>query len=229
MDKSPLRNDGRVVEHLELVYPIANRFAKATGQDRDDLIQVGRLGLIRAAARFNSSMTTPFQVFARPHIRGAILHYLRDSIGLIRLPRTVQEQAQRALKRQRCSDDITRTNRLISSAEEQQAVHAYSQRNRWIDLNDCPQMDRLEEVTDGIDKLISSEHQRVIAKCWMSLNNEQKRCIKAVIVEGRSLRDTAQMLNRSAMTVQRRVKSGLRQLSVQCRDAGVTGGRESTL
>ena len=141
MDKSPVRNDGRVVEHLELVYPIANRFAKATGQDRDDLIQVGRLGLIRAAARFNSSMTTPFQVFARPHIRGAILHYLRDSIGLIRLPRTVQEQAQRALKRQRCSDDITRTNRLISSAEEQQAVHAYSQRNRWIDLNDCPQMD----------------------------------------------------------------------------------------
>jgi RNA polymerase sigma-B factor len=63
---------------LALVAPIARHYARLTRESADDLTQVGLLGLLRAAERFVASRGLPFEPFARQHIRGAILHYLRD-------------------------------------------------------------------------------------------------------------------------------------------------------
>ena len=84
----------RITSHLNLVTPIAASYAYKTGEDIDDLIQVGRLGLIRAAQLFETKRGEAFSTFARPHIRGSILHYLRDRIGLVKIPRRIQEMAQ---------------------------------------------------------------------------------------------------------------------------------------
>jgi len=77
------RNE-RIRDYLSLVRPIAKRFSYKS--DCDDLIQVGCLGLIQSSRRFNQTQAGSFDVFAKLHIRGAILHYLRDSSGLVRLP-----------------------------------------------------------------------------------------------------------------------------------------------
>ena len=47
-DKLKRRNK-QIEEHLQLVRPIALHYAFRTGQDKEDLTQVGMLGLIRAA------------------------------------------------------------------------------------------------------------------------------------------------------------------------------------
>ena len=83
----------RVQKYLSLVQSISKRYAHRSGCDCDDLIQVGYLGLIQASQRFEQTKGTVFHVFAKPHIRGAILHYLRDRASLIRLPRHVEERA----------------------------------------------------------------------------------------------------------------------------------------
>ena len=70
----PSRRNSRVLRHLDLVNPMARRYASISGLDGDDLRQVGALGLLRAAERYEASRDVPFAVFARPHIRGAILH-----------------------------------------------------------------------------------------------------------------------------------------------------------
>jgi len=49
-----------VINQLSLVKPIAAHYARSTGQDQDDLIQVGRLGLIRASKLFIESEGNPF-------------------------------------------------------------------------------------------------------------------------------------------------------------------------
>ena len=59
------QNNSRVLQHL-LVHPIAKHYALRTGQDRDDLIQVGRLGLIKAANRFIQRGTTHSQPSQTP-------------------------------------------------------------------------------------------------------------------------------------------------------------------
>ena len=94
MNKTHAIRNERIEHHLKLVDPIAGHYAKRSGLDRDDLKQVGRLGLLRAAEGYEQGQDKPFEVYARPHIRGAILHYLRDSVGLVRLPSRLQEQAQ---------------------------------------------------------------------------------------------------------------------------------------
>ena len=50
-DKLKRRNK-QIEEHLQLVRPIALHYAFRTGQDKEDLTQVGMLGLIRAAQFF---------------------------------------------------------------------------------------------------------------------------------------------------------------------------------
>ncbi|MFM7170481.1 MAG: sigma factor, partial [Cyanobium sp.] len=76
--KALKRRNALVEAHQHLVPPVASHYARRCPEPKDDLIQLGLLGLIRAAELFNPSAQTPFSAFARPHIRGAILHYLRD-------------------------------------------------------------------------------------------------------------------------------------------------------
>jgi RNA polymerase sigma-B factor len=83
------QRNSRVQKYLSLVQPIAKRYVHRSGCEYDALIQVSCLGLIQASQRFEQTKGTVFHVFAKPHIRGAILHYLRDRASLIRLPRHV--------------------------------------------------------------------------------------------------------------------------------------------
>ncbi len=74
MNRQQTRRNARVEHHMRLVEPLARRYASKSGQDPDDLLQVGLMGLLRAAERYEGQRDIPFSAFARPHIRGAILH-----------------------------------------------------------------------------------------------------------------------------------------------------------
>ena len=55
-----LHRNGQVERHLGLVPPIAGHYARHCAEARDDLEQVGLLGLIRAAELYNPATTVPF-------------------------------------------------------------------------------------------------------------------------------------------------------------------------
>ena len=156
------RRNRRVEEHLQLVRPIALSFARRSGQCGEDLTQVGMLGLITASSSYKNGSSVPFQAFARPHIRGAILHYLRDRSALIRLPRRVEEQAQ-----QLCRQPIDQLD-----AKEQMVVARYRNKTRWCELTDVVadshedqlvdlvEEDRRSRVHKAMDALPANERQR---------------------------------------------------------------------
>ena len=81
----------RVNQYRALVTPIAVHYCRRCPEPLDDLVQVGLMGLLRAAELYQPQTATPFEAFARPHIRGAILHYLRDSASAVRVPRRQME------------------------------------------------------------------------------------------------------------------------------------------
>jgi len=78
--------DALVVRHMPLVKRVAGHFARDPSM-RDDLTQVGYVGLIKAVENFDPSMGVPFEAYARPMIAGEITHYLRDQAPVIRPPR----------------------------------------------------------------------------------------------------------------------------------------------
>ncbi|MGH2372068.1 MAG: sigma-70 family RNA polymerase sigma factor [bacterium] len=77
---------------VELCAPLVLGTASAyrTPGLRDDLVQEGFLGLLRAIDRYDPSRGTPFVAFARYFIRGGISHYVRDHRWILRPPRSAK-------------------------------------------------------------------------------------------------------------------------------------------
>ena len=189
MNKQQTRRNARVEHHMRLVEPLARLYAAKSGQDPDDLQQVGLLGLLRAAERFEGRRDIPFSAFARPHIRGAILHYLRDKAAIIRLPRAAQD-----------------SDRDIGAG-----FNAATQRRRFLPLED----DLIGQETDHCTDLDRKQNRQQLARALQGLPRQEQTALVEVILKGQSLRDVARRTGVSAMTVQRRVKRGLAQLRQQ--------------
>ena len=189
------QRNSRVQKYLSLVQPIAKRYAHRSGCDCDDLIQVGCLGLIQASQRFEQTKVTVFHVFAKPHIRGAILHYLRDRASLIRLPRHVEERAI-LLKEE---------NERTLSAADQLVRMSYRYKTTWVELDD----EFMTSKYDGLQNIERGEQVAKINRALKKLNKSDQNIIRLVIFEGNSLRLAGKAIGVSAMTVQRRLKRAL--------------------
>ena len=66
-----------LLEYEGLVYGIINRYSAYF--DRDDLYQVGMLGLIDAYRHYNSSLNTKFSTYAYYYILGEVKKFIKDS------------------------------------------------------------------------------------------------------------------------------------------------------
>ena len=198
------RRNRRVEENLQLVRPIALSFARRSGQCGEDLTQVGMLGLITASSNYKNGSSVPFQAFARPHIRGAILHYLRDRSALIRVPRRVEEQAQ-----QLCRQPIDQLD-----AKDQLVVARYRNKTRWCELTDVVADSQQDQLVD----LVEEDRRSRLHKAMDALPANERQAIVQVILQGTSLRKVARNTGVSAMTIQRRVKRGLGILSTALRE-----------
>ncbi|MFT4082645.1 MAG: RNA polymerase sigma factor SigF [Nocardioides sp.] len=76
--------------HLPLVEHCARRF-RNRGEPREDLVQVGTIGLIKAIDRFDIDRGVEFSTYATPTILGEIKRHFRDKGWAIRVPRRLQE------------------------------------------------------------------------------------------------------------------------------------------
>ena len=83
-----------VAENSGLVWSVVKRFA-GRGYEGDDLYQLGCIGLIKAARRFDSSYGVRFSTYAVPLIAGEIKRFLRDD-GMIKVSRRYKEIATKA-------------------------------------------------------------------------------------------------------------------------------------
>ncbi|CAK6688234.1 sigma-70 family RNA polymerase sigma factor [Synechococcus sp. CBW1107] len=209
------RND-RVARHLELVRPIAHHYSSLCREGRDDLTQVGLLGLLRAAELFQSDQGTPFEAFARHHIRGAILHYLRDQAPLIRLPRRQRELEDRLRQLQQsqagaAAESCHRQEALANSSLHQLLGLSEAQWQRFEQLR---QLGRLVSLDGEEEKLAAAEPEpedgpggceageRIMA-LLAQLEHRQRTVVKEVVLAGQSLRGTARKMQVSPMTVHR--------------------------
>lgn len=83
-----------VEENMGLVYTVVNRFL-GRGCEREDLIQIGSIGLLKAIDHFDTSYDVRFSTYAVPMITGEIRRFLRDD-GMIKVSRLLKESAARA-------------------------------------------------------------------------------------------------------------------------------------
>lgn len=92
-----------VEKHGGLVKSVALRLARTYGEDPEDLIQIGYIGLLKAAQRFDEERGLQFSTYAVPMIAGEIRSQLRDQ-GSMKMSRSLKADA--ALVRRAESDFI---------------------------------------------------------------------------------------------------------------------------
>ena len=81
-------------ELVEMMLPLVRHIARSfagRGEQLDDLVQVGALGLIKAIDRFDLEREVRLSTFASPTIAGEIKRHFRDKTWSLRTPRDLQE------------------------------------------------------------------------------------------------------------------------------------------
>lgn len=208
----------RLERYGDLVRPIAWHYAHRCPETAEDLQQVGLLGLLRAAELYKETLGTPFSAFARPHIRGAILHYLRDQARPVRLPRRVQELEDRlrAVRRQieatlgRLATDTELRLALGLSEGQWQGFEAAQRISRPCSLSDLEDHPLVAADEEGCPR--EPREADLVLRALNDLDPQRQQVIRSVVLEGRSLRQTAAALAISPMTVSRQLRRGLDQL-----------------
>ncbi|WP_455361339.1 RNA polymerase sigma factor SigF [Streptomyces sp. SYSU K21746] len=76
--------------NMSLVRYAAARF-RSRGDDMEDIVQVGMIGLIKAIDRFDLSREVEFTTFAVPYIVGEMKRFFRDTSWAVHVPRRLQE------------------------------------------------------------------------------------------------------------------------------------------
>lgn len=222
-----LRN--RLVQlNLGLVRKEAHHWVNQCTESYEDLLQVGCMGLIRAIERFDIAKGHAFSSFAIPYIRGEIQHYLRDKGSPVRIPRrwqTLQHQAasvtrelQVQLNRQPTDQEVAAALQ-ISIAEWQEIKLAF--RNRAPLSLDAPMHEDDDNSTSLADLVpdnryqsfqLAQEDQIRLQQALVQLEKRTREVLEFVFLYDLTQKETAERLGISAVTVSRRVKSGLKLL-----------------
>lgn len=103
--------------NLGLVRSIIKKFQNR-GYDREDLFQLGSIGLIKAIQNFDTSYDVKFSTYAVPMIMGEIKRFLRDD-GMIKVSRSLKETYQKVYQvKERLSKKLQREPTLDEISKE---------------------------------------------------------------------------------------------------------------
>lgn len=85
-----------ISQNMGLVKNIARRFT-GRNTEYEDLVQIGTIGMLKAAKSFDISFGTVFSTYAVPLIIGEIRRFLRDD-GMIKVSRDVRKKGTAIMK-----------------------------------------------------------------------------------------------------------------------------------
>jgi RNA polymerase sigma-B factor len=101
--RDPADLDALVRRFAPLAEAMVGRF-RDSGEPADDLLQVARMGLLKAVERFDAGRGVAFTSYAVPTMQGELKRHFRDRCWSVRPPRDLLE---RSLRVERAVDELT--------------------------------------------------------------------------------------------------------------------------
>jgi RNA polymerase sporulation-specific sigma factor len=109
--------DTLVLDNLGLVGAVVRRY-EHRGYDREELFQIGTVGLIKAIDNFDFSYEVRFSTYAIPLVTGEIRRFLRDD-GMVKVSRSIKEKGWQIHKsRERLEQSLGRSVTVLELAED---------------------------------------------------------------------------------------------------------------
>lgn len=169
-----------VEESLTLVKKIvAGVYPLPQSVGRDDLVQVGALGVLKAIELYEFEDKGSFKTYVSKFIKGRILQYLRDKADIIKPPRDIKKDEPRT---------IISLDETVFSPDGSETI-----------LDRIPSEDDEENF----------ENKKVIEFALNKLAKDEKDVIYKYYIEGAKKVDIAREMNISSMQVARIIKRTL--------------------
>lgn len=210
--------------YLPLARSLAKRFAHR-GEQVEDLVQVGSIGLIKAVDRFEPARGD-LAAFAVPTIVGEIRRHLRDKGTLIRVPRRQQEATVRLGRARR---QLTR--RLQRAPTQLELVAAGE-----VSTNDLAEAARVRDARSPLalvddaqaltadDVFHASEDRVAVIAGMRALHRRERQALRCRYFEDMSQTEVAAALGISQTHASRLLASGLAKLRTN-----LSGNTDSSL
>jgi len=223
-----------IEQYLPLVRSLARRYANR-GEQLEDLVQVGAIGLIKAIDRFDVDRGVELSTYATPNIIGEIKRHFRDKGWSIRVPRGLQELNVRLSQLlERLTAELERSPTISELAEaagvtEEEVLEALESGQAYTTVSlsapsgqgEDGQVDPLESLGELEHAYEVSEDRAVLAPGLEALDERERRILHLRFWEGLTQSQIAAQVGISQMHVSRLIRRALEKV----RDEIATGRR----
>src|SRR5688500_7770615 len=214
-----------IERYMSLVRSLARRYANR-GEQLDDLVQIGAIGLIKAIDRFELDRGVELTTYATPNIIGEIKRHFRDKGWAVRVPRGLQElsvQLSRLVEQLTVQLGRSPTIAEIAEAaevEEEAVLEALESGRAYTSVSLSPaggpddedELDPLESIGSEEHQYEISEDRAVLAPGFQVLDQRERIILHLRFFEGLTQSQIAQQIGISQMHVSRLIRRSLEKI-----------------
>jgi RNA polymerase sigma-B factor len=218
-----------IEQYLSLVRSLARRYAYR-GEQLEDLIQIGSIGLIKAIDRFDINRGVELTTYATPNIIGEIKRHFRDKGWSVRVPRGLQELN---VKLSRLVEELTvqlgRSPTIpelakASGAEEELVLEALESGRAYSSVSlstglgsgdDDDELDPLETLGTEEPGYQISEEWAVLEPGLRVLDERERMILHLRFFDGLTQSQIAQQVGISQMHVSRLIRRALEKIRAE--------------
>ncbi len=211
-----------IEENSGLIWSVVKRF-QGRGYDKEDLYQIGSIGLLKCIENFDLERNVKFSTYAVPLIMGEIKRFLRDD-GIVKVSRSLKEASykikrekehyQKLYNREPTLREIATTldmdeSDILMALESSQEICSLHQVIYQNEGDEIYLEDKLEQQSDLIEQTIDNMYVQELLK---KLNEQERQLIKMRYFQNQTQAVIAKTLGISQVQVSRLEKKILEKL-----------------
>lgn len=215
-----------VQENLGLVGSVVKRFENR-GYDRDDLFQIGAIGLMKAIEKFDFSYEVRFSTYAVPLVTGEIRRFLRED-GMMKVSRSIKESGWRVKKsREKLEQKLGRSVTMqeladdtgLSKEEIALAIDATEEVTsiyQTIYQSDGSELYLVDKVADDAPEEEELLNRLTVQQLIGMLDPKEQQIIRLRYFEGKTQCNVADTMGMTQVQVSRMEKKILQKMRAMC-------------
>ncbi len=213
-----------IEQYMSFVRSLARRYSYR-GEQLEDLVQIGAIGLIKAIDRFDLERGVELTTYATPNIIGEIKRHFRDKGWSVRVPRGLQElNVQLSRLVESLTVELGRSPTIpelakAAGVEEEAVLEALESGRAYSSLSLSAGSGDGDEDLDPMESIGTEEHQfevsedrAVLAPGFRVLDERERKILQLRFFDGLTQSQIAQQVGISQMHVSRLIRRSLEKI-----------------
>lgn len=217
-DEASYSREQKILDNMPLVWSMVSRF-RYGNQDKEELFQIGMIGLMQAVDRFDSGYGVRFSTYAVPVILGEIRRFLRDDTP-VKITRSIVENRKqiRQLLEENAEytiEEIAKktnlsTEDVILAMESEKPVESIYEPVYDSGEGEVLLIEQLKKQEKPVEEQVMEKE--LLQQAFTQLEETEKRLIALRFYENKTQTQVGELLKITQVQVSRMEKKILRKM-----------------